>query len=66
MVSNPTELFNYYKNTWDDEIDYKIRKDLPRTSIGNVDFKIDPKTGKNLLYNVLNAYAAYDPEIGYC
>lgn len=46
-MRNATELYNYYKNKWDDEIDYKIRKDLPRTSIGNVDFKIDPKTGKN-------------------
>lgn len=30
------------------------------------EFKIDPKTGNNPLFNVLNAFANYDPEINYC
>jgi hypothetical protein len=31
-----------------------------------MEFKLDPKSGKNPLYNTLNAYCHYDPEINYC
>jgi hypothetical protein len=44
---------------------YEIKKDLRRTQIGNEEFKLDPESGKNRLFNVLNAYSCYDPEIGY-
>lgn len=65
-MDNSTELYEYYRDQYNEDIEYKIKKDLPRTCIGNQDFKIDHKSGKNQLFNVLNAYAAYDPEIGYC
>ena len=65
-VTSGTELFNYLKSQPSEENTYKINKDLPRTCIGNTDFKIDPTSGNNQLYNVLLAYANYDKEIGYC
>jgi hypothetical protein len=43
-----------------------IEKDLPRTFPEIEEFKIDISTGKNRLYNVLKAYAHYDPKVGYC
>ena len=43
-----------------------LKKDLERTDLSNMDFKNNYKTGSNPLYNVLNAYAHYDPEVGYC
>lgn len=30
------------------------------------DFGINPETGENILFNILNAYAHYDPDVGYC
>ena len=43
-----------------------IKKDLSRTFPEVEEFKIDTSSGKNRLYNVLKAYAHYDPEVGYC
>lgn len=33
--------------------------------MSNLDFTIEAKSGRNSLFNVLKAYANYDPEIGY-
>lgn len=44
----------------------KILKDIHRTRKYCEDFALNANTGKNRLYNVLTAYSAYDPEIGYC
>jgi hypothetical protein len=30
------------------------------------DFSVDPDSGNNILFNILNAYAHYDPVVGYC
>lgn len=49
-----------------EKISFEIQKDLARTAIGNEQFKIAKETGKNPLFNVLNAYAHFDPEINYC
>ena len=65
-ITTPTELYNYYKGLYDADIAYAITKDLKRTCLGNEDFKLDHLQGQNPLYNVLNAYAHYDPSIGYC
>lgn len=47
--------------------DTKIQKDIHRTRQSYCqDFALAADSGKNRLYNVLKAYAAYDPEIGYC
>ncbi len=43
-----------------------ISRDIERTDLRNAKFKIDYKTGGNALYNVLYAYAHFDPGIGYC
>ena len=65
-INNPTDLYKYYSTQQTDDVDYHIIKDLKRTVIGNDSFKIDHKTGKNPLYNLLNAYCHYDKEINYC
>jgi len=66
QIFSPSELFSFFKNKTNADIEYKIVKDLNRTVLGKSEFKIDHKTGKNELFNVLNAYAMYDPEISYC
>lgn len=38
---------------------------MARTEIGNEKFKIDIDSGDNSLYNVLYAYAHFDPSLGY-
>jgi TBC1 domain family member 10 len=49
-----------------EEDEFCIGKDLARTISGFSDFKLDPLSGKNRLYNVLKAYANFDKEVGYC
>ena len=48
-----------------DKTSDQIKHDIHRTIIGNKDFLIDHKTGKNPLYNVLNAISMYDRELDY-
>jgi hypothetical protein len=50
----------------DPKMNKNIEKDLFRTLPGYEEFMLPPKSGKNRLYNVLKAYTAYDPRIGYC
>lgn len=44
---------------------YTLKKDLARSDPGNKDWK-NKDVDKNSLFGVLNAYASYDTEIGYC
>mmetsp|Transcript_39641 Transcript_39641/g.60697 ORF Transcript_39641/g.60697 Transcript_39641/m.60697 type:complete len:212 (+) Transcript_39641:2519-3154(+) len=60
------DLYQYFRVQNTDSIEHLLKKDLERTDLSNKDFKINYKTGKNPLYNVLNAYAHFDPEVGYC
>ena len=46
--------------------DFCIGKDLPRTLTFIKSFNLDPGSGENRLYNVLKAYSSYDIEVGYC
>lgn len=66
MIFDPKSLYEHYRDHGDAEVFRKINKDLDRTQIGNINYKIDPKTGKNMLFNVLNAYAMYDHQTCYC
>lgn len=65
-IKTSKDLYEHFMNQKDKEVDRKLLKDLNRTQLDNEEFKVDPKTGKNKLYNVLNAYAMYDHEISYC
>lgn len=49
-----------------EEDEFCIAKDLMRTVSGFAEFKIDPASGKNRLYNVLKVYSNFDKEVGYC
>jgi hypothetical protein len=49
-----------------EEDEFCIGKDLPRTLTFMKEFSIQPATGQNKLYNVLKAYSSYDIEVGYC
>lgn len=64
-LETPEEVFNFYKNMPNEKAMYDITKDLHRTDPGNDDWKVDFKSGTNSLFNVLMAYANYDPEITY-
>jgi hypothetical protein len=48
------------------QFEANILKDIHRTRSYCPDFNLPSESGKNRLYNVLKAYSAYDPEIGYC
>lgn len=52
------------------DFDDVIRRDLHRTFPSHVYFKDDEgvgqSTGRERLYRVLRAYAAHDPDVGYC
>ena len=43
-----------------------IKKDLRRTLPNKLEFNEPGGSGKNRLYNVLKAYAQYDPQVKYC
>jgi hypothetical protein len=74
QVKNAEELFSHFKDLGLQEPKSKFEKtlyedvflDLDRTDLGNKAYMIPPKTGKNPLFNVLMAYAHYDPEVSYC
>jgi hypothetical protein len=59
-------MYEFYRNAKSNKkIDLEIEQDLKRADLSNADFSNDWDTGENSLYNVLRAYANYDPEIGY-
>jgi len=59
-------MYEYYKNLeLKKNIHSEIERDLSRADLSNSDFEIETESGSNALYNVLKAYANYDPEIGY-
>lgn len=60
------DLYCHLLQLPNEEEEYCIGKDLPRTFTHIKAFNIDPKTGDNKLYNVLKAFSSYDIEIGYC
>jgi len=66
ICNSPTEIFDYLKFLYTDKFEQHIKIDLARTCIGNESFKRPHLEGNNPLYNVVNAYAHYDEEIGYC
>jgi hypothetical protein len=49
-----------------EENEFCIGKDLSRTLTFIKEFNLDPKSGKNKLFNVLKAYSTYDCKVGYC
>jgi len=59
--SHPPELFTALRQLAFSE---QIQKDAHRTFPTNVLFR--ERTGQNRLCQVLQAYAAFDPEVGYC
>lgn len=60
-------LFNkFLQEECSEEDEFCIGKDLARTVQGFSEFKVDPSTGRNRLYNVLKAYSIFDKEVGYC
>jgi len=61
------ELYKYYLSQREPFEDSRILgKDLTRTRPKFEDYKTDPESGNNSLYNVLYAYSQFDLEIGYC
>lgn len=65
-IDTADQLYLYYKLMYTEEISDDIMKDCPRCNFNKTQqFKFDPRTLKNPLFNVLNAYAHYDPEVAY-
>ena len=71
-LDKPEQLFHFYKNMkfpnekQEQKLYHDITVDLKRTDPGNQAYAQDHKSGKNPLYNVLMAYAHFDPEVSYC
>ena len=61
-----SSLFKNLLEMPNEEDEFCIGKDLPRTLTFMKEFNVDPTSGKNKLYNVLKAYSNYDLEVGYC
>jgi len=66
LIKTPKELYYHYRGQFTKEIDEMLVKDVARSDPKNHDFAMETQHGHNPLYNVLNAYAHYDPEVGYC
>ena len=67
LIESATQLYGKLKatNRGQEGLD-EIVKDITRADLGNTDFeKACDYSGENALFNVLNAYANYDVEIGY-
>jgi hypothetical protein len=67
LLSNFSE--NVYKkllSNTNPEVSQQIQKDLHRTYPEHRVFQEREGIGQQALNNVLNAYANYDPEVGYC
>jgi len=59
-------MYEYYKNIeLKKNIHLEIEQDISRADLSTSDFAVEVESGNNALYNVLRAYANYDPEIGY-
>ena len=59
-------MYEFYKNQEiNKNVSSEIETDIKRADLSNSDFQIDQTSGDNALYNVLKAYANFDPEIGY-
>ncbi len=51
----------------DVDIDYRLMVwDIERTRKAEGVYQIEYSTGKNPIYNLLNAYAQFDHTVGYC
>ena len=59
-------VFQKFLDEQNDYGKFRIGKDLSRTVPGNAEFMLSPSSGKNRLFNLLKAYTAYDPAVGYC
>lgn len=63
-ISTAQDLYGWYASQeMDEKFETSCQQDVVRADLGNQDWEIDIKSGKNALYNVLCAYAMYDPEI---
>jgi hypothetical protein len=59
-------VYKKLKAQIDPAYDSRIDKDLHRTFPDHPMFDSPKKYGQNALRNILRAYAAYDPDVGYC
>ena len=65
-IESADQLYHHYKVMYTDDITDLLCKDVPRSGFGkNRDFDTDPRSLKNPLFNVLNAFAHFDTEVGY-
>ena len=60
------ELYHRLISLKNEEDDFCIGKDLPRTLTYIKNCNKNPEEARIKLYNVLKAYSSYDLEIGYC
>lgn len=65
VIHCPQQLYHYYRSIHNARSEFDLKKDLARTDLNNPFFLTAFKTEKNPLFNVLNAYANFDKEIGY-
>ena len=70
IIFTPVALYEFYKNKKANQTLFlSLQKDVGRCDPGNKEFndKHNPCTsGNNPVFNLMNAYAHYDPEIEYC
>ena len=65
-IDTAEQFYLHYKFMYTEEVTDDLLKDVPRSGFGRCrHFEIDPRTLRNPLFNVLNAYAHYDQEVNY-
>lgn len=71
-LDKPEHLFHFYRDMKfpcgkrEQKVHHDVFVDLHRTDIGNMAYAQEHRNGKNPLFNVLMAYAHFDPEVSYC
>ena len=65
-MNSPQSVYEYYRDQRSDNITNILLNDIVRCGERCQDVSIDIESKENILFNILNAYAHYDPDVGYC
>lgn len=65
-VKNSQELYQFYKSHQNPDIQDDINLDIPRTDKQVIEFENLQSRPSKILFNILNAYANLNKQIGFC
>ena len=65
-AATPKEVYEHYRDMRTAEVTNQVWADVSRCGLKHSDFEKSHEDGGNALFNVLNAYAHIEEDIGYC